>query len=452
MNRKRKINLVKGMKDILPDEQNYWNLIKQKVDKIAYNYGFSRIDTPLVEFTDLFKRTVGEDTDIINKEMYSFITKGGDKLSLRPENTASIVRSYIEHGMLNLSQPVKLYYFGQQFRHDNPQKGRYRQFWQFGFETLGDNDPIIDAQLIAVSYFILKELGLDIEIQINNIGDEESRKNYLKILKQYYNNKKNSLCDICKKRLNKNTLRLLDCKNIKCQELVEDAPQTLDYLNEESRDNFMMVLEYLDELEIVYNLNTKIVRGLDYYNKTIWEIIEKDKGGKLLALGGGGRYDDLVSLLGGREEVSAAGFAIGVERVIISLHKNKIEIPKIKKPDIYVAQLGLEARKEALKLFEYLRKENFRVIENMSKKGLRDQLDIANRKGVKYTLILGQKEINNKTILVRDMESGVQEILDINKIKKEIDKRLSKSVTRSVIKKVKKKKKIVKKKTKKTKK
>ncbi len=445
MARRSKINLVKGMKDILPDEQNYWNLIKERVDKIASVYGFSRLDTPLVEYTDLFKRTVGEETDIINKEMYSFTTKGGDKLSLRPESTASVVRSYIEHGMLNLPQPVKLYYFGQHFRHDRPQKGRYRQFWQFGFEALGDDDPVIDAQLIAISFLLLKELGLDIEIQINSIGDEESRKKYLKVLKQYYNDKKNKLCTDCKKRLTKNTLRLLDCKSSSCQELVEDAPQILDHLNEESRDHFTAVLEYLDDLEVTYNLNSKIVRGLDYYNKTAWEIVEKGDGGKLLALGGGGRYDNLASLLGGRE-TAAIGFAIGVERVILSLHKNKIEIPKIDKPDLYVAQLGLEARKAALKLFEYLRKEDFKVIENMSKKGLKDQMDIANRKGVKYTLILGQKEINDNTVLIRDMESGVQEIVDINKVKKEIQKRLAKSITKSTILKVAKKKVIKKKK------
>ena len=447
MVRKSKINLVNGMKDILPDEQHYWNLIKERVDKIAFVYGFSRLDTPLVEYTDLFKRTIGEETDIVNKEMYSFITKGGNKLSLRPESTASIVRSYIEHGMLNLPQPVKLYYFGQHFRHDKPQKGRYRQFWQFGFEALGENDPVIDAQLIAISYLILKELGLDIEIQINSIGDEESRKTYLKVLKQYYNDKNNKLCADCKKRLIKNTLRLLDCKNSSCQELVEEAPQILDYLNEESRDHFMSVLEYLNDLSITYNLNSKIVRGLDYYNKTAWEIIEKGEGGKLLALGGGGRYDNLVSLLGGRE-TPAVGFAIGVERVILSLHKNKIEIPKIEKPDLYVAQLGLEARKKALNLFEYLRKEDFTVIENMSKKSLRDQIDIAHRKGVKYTLILGQKEINDNTVLIRDMESGVQEIVDIKKVKKEIQKRL----TKSIVLKVQKKKKVIKKRSKKKKK
>lgn len=447
MARKSKISLVKGMKDIMPDEQRYWNLIKKKVDDIAFNYGFSRIDTPVVEFTDLFKRTVGEDTDIVNKEMYSFITQGGDKLSLRPETTASIVRAYIEHGMLNLPQPVKLYYFGPQYRHDKPQKGRYRQFWQLGFETLGSDDSVLDSQSIAISYLILKELGLDIEVQINSIGDDETRKKYFKVLKQYYSDKKNKLCVDCKKRINKNPLRLLDCKNIKCKELAEDIPQIVDYLTEESKNHFMMVLEYLDELDIEYNLNTKIVRGLDYYNKTAWEIVEKGQGGKLLALGGGGRYDGLASLLGGRD-VPAVGFALGVERIILALHKNKIEVPKTDKPDLYVAQLGLEPRKAALKLFEYLRKEGFRVIENMNKKGLKDQMDIANKKGVRFTLILGQKEINDETVLIRDMESGVQEIVDIKKVKREVEKRLNKSIVKRVIIKPKKKKKVMKKKKK----
>ena len=447
MARKSKISLVKGMKDIMPDEQRYWNLIKKKVDDIAFNYGFSRIDTPVVEFTDLFKRTVGEDTDIVNKEMYSFITQGGDKLSLRPETTASIVRAYIEHGMLNLPQPVKLYYFGPLYRHDKPQKGRYRQFWQLGFETLGSDDSVLDSQSIAISYLILKELGLDIEVQINSIGDDETRKKYFKVLKQYYSDKKNKLCVDCKKRINKNPLRLLDCKNIKCKELAEDIPQIVDYLTEESKNHFMMVLEYLDELDIEYNLNTKIVRGLDYYNKTAWEIVEKGQGGKLLALGGGGRYDGLASLLGGRD-VPAVGFALGVERIILALHKNKIEVPKTDKPDLYVAQLGLEPRKAALKLFEYLRKEGFRVIENMNKKGLKDQMDIANKKGVRFTLILGQKEINDETVLIRDMESGVQEIVDIKKVKREVEKRLNKSIVKRVIIKPKKKKKVMKKKKK----
>ncbi len=202
------LQLVKGMKDILPDEQKYWDLIRDKVDNFAHNYGFSRIDTPIVESTNLFKRSVGEDTDIVSKEMFSFETQGKDKVSLRPEGTAGVVRSYIEHGMLNMPQPVKLFYMGPNFRYDKPQAGRYRQFWQFGFEAIGDDDPVIDAQLIIISYQILRELGLDIEIQINSIGDTECRPQYIKAIKQYYQTNKKDLCSECSKRLTKNPLRL----------------------------------------------------------------------------------------------------------------------------------------------------------------------------------------------------------------------------------------------------
>ena len=430
--KKVKVQLVKGMKDILPDEQLYWNLIRTKVENFARNYGFSRIDTPIVEATSLFKRTVGEDTDVVSKEMYSFVSQGGDKLSLRPENTAPVVRSYIEHGMLNLPQPVKLFYIGPQFRHDNPQAGRYRQFWQFGFEAIGDDDPVIDAQMIAISYFILKDLGLDIEIQVNSVGDSASRTEYIKILKKYYQDKKKSLCKDCSLRLNKNTLRLLDCKNKKCQELAEETPQMVDHLSEAGKEHFMAVLEYLDELDIKYSLNPKIVRGLDYYTRTAWEIFEcSGKEGKLNALGGGGRYDDLVNILGGRE-TPAIGFAIGIERVIMKMQEAKVEIDKGRGFDIYIAQLGIEARKKALNLFEDLRRAGFSVSENMSKKGLKDQLEAADKKQVKYTLIMGQKEIADGTILIRDMESGVQEIVDYKKVKAEVRKRLDRNIAKNL--------------------
>lgn len=424
--KKEKVQLVKGMKDILPSEQPYWNFIRERVDALARSYSFQRIDTPVVEFTNLFKRTVGEDTDIVSKEMYSFVTSGGDKLSLRPETTASVVRSYIEHGMVNQSQPVKLFYFGPQFRHDNPQAGRYRQFYQFGFEVIGEDDPIIDAQLIIMSYNLMREFGLDVEVQINSIGDLESRALYIKALKRYYQDKKADLCKDCKIRLNKNPLRLLDCKTKKCQTLADEAPQMLDYLSEDSKNHFMSVLEYLDELDVKYNLNPKIVRGLDYYTRTAWEIVMVGDEGKQLALGGGGRYDELVPQLGGRAETPAVGFAVGIERVIMKMQENKFELPERKNHDLYVAQLGAEARKKSLKLFEELRQAGFDVIENMSKKGLKDQLEIADKKGVCYTLILGQKEISDGTILIRDMQSAVQETVDYNKVVKEVVKRFDK--------------------------
>lgn len=432
--KKEKVQLVKGMKDILPEEQRYWDFIRSRVEQIARNYSFKKIDTPMVEFTNLFKRTVGEETDIVSKEMYSFVTSGGDKLSLRPEGTAGVARSYIEHGMLNLPQPVKMYYFGPQFRHDNPQAGRYRQFWQFGFEAIGDDDPVIDAQLIIISYNILKEFGIDTEVQINSIGDDESRNLYIKALKRYYQDKKADLCKDCKLRLNKNPLRLLDCKIKKCETLAEEAPQMVDYLSEGAKNHFMSVLEFLDELDIKYNLNSKIVRGLDYYTRTAWELVTPGDEGKQQALGGGGRYDNLIGQLGGRP-TPAIGFAIGIERVILKMQELKVELPKTKKYDLYVAQLGVEARKKALQLFEDLRQNGFDVIENMSKKGLKDQLEMADKKGARYTLILGQKEIADGTVLIRDMESGVQETVDYNKIQKEILKRFEKQTKSSKLKK-----------------
>ncbi len=431
MAKKSKIQLVKGMKDILPDEQLYLDFIKSKVGKYANCHGYRRIDTPIVEFTNLFKRTVGEATDIVSKEMYSFTSQGGDKLSLRPENTAGVMRSYIEHGMLNLPQPVKLYYIGPQFRHDKPQAGRYRQFWQLGFEAIGDNEPVVDAQLIAMSFNILKECGIEADIQINSVGDNECRPHYLKALKAYYQSHKKDLCIDCKKRFTKNTMRLLDCKNKKCSNLAENAPKMVDHLCDDCKDHFMLVLEYLDELKIDYTLNQNIVRGLDYYTKTAWEITVKGDKGKLLALGGGGRYDDLSKLLGGRE-TPAVGFAIGIERVLMKMQKKKVSVGNDKYFDAYIAQLGIEARKKALQLFEELKEEDFLVTENMSKKGLKDQLDLANKKNARYTLIMGQKEISDNTVLLRDMESGVQEIVDYKKIKKELKKRLEKNTTKSV--------------------
>ena len=235
--------LVKGMKDIVPAEQLIWDFVREKVKSAARDYGFTRIDTPIVEFTQLFKKSTGEDTDVVSKEMYSFVDQGGDRLSLRPETTPSVVRAYIEHGMLNQPQPVKMFYIGPQFRHDKPQAGRYRQFWQFGFEAIGDVDPIIDAQMIVMNYDILQDLGLDTEVQINSIGDKSCRPKYLKALTQYYKDKKKDLCADCTKRLVKNPLRLLDCKVKGCQELAAVAPQMIDYLCEECNKHFTAVLE-----------------------------------------------------------------------------------------------------------------------------------------------------------------------------------------------------------------
>jgi histidyl-tRNA synthetase len=376
--------------------------------------------------------------------MFAFLDKNGDKVALRPEATPSLVRAYIEHGMFNLPQPVKLFWLGSVFRHDKPQAGRFRQFGQFDLENIGDSSPVADAELIAVAYYFFRELQIEVVIQINSIGCALCRKDYLAKLGDFYKERgrRAKLCYECKKRLIKNPLRLLDCKERRCSEIASEAPQIVDSLCDDCRNHFIKVLEYLDELEVPYNLNPTLVRGLDYYNRTVFEVWpayvpltgadksigegerEDEKGQpRQNALGGGGRYDGLVEYMGGRP-VPASGFAIGIERVILKIKEKSIPLQDEEKGDIFLAQLGEQARRKIMKLFEVLRRTGFNVREAFTKDSLKSQLEIANKMGVKYSLILGQKELMDGTILIRDMESGIQEIIDYKKIVAEIEKRL----------------------------
>ncbi|MBU0597777.1 histidine--tRNA ligase, partial [Patescibacteria group bacterium] len=344
---KKNVQLLRGMKDVLPEDQRYWNFIRQRVCDVARTYSFHRIDPPLLEETQLFVQSVGEDTDIVEKEMYSFQDKSGDSVSLRPEGTAGVARAYIEHGMLNQPQPVKLFYEGPFFRYDRPQAGRYRQFYQFGFEVFGDDHPVIDAQLMMIAHNFYADMGLPVTLQVNSVGGPQCRTSYKKALLDYYKIRKNSLCEDCKNRILKNPMRLLDCKNPDCQLLAQDAPQLIDHLSEEYNEHFVKVLEHVDGLEIPYVLNTHLVRGLDYYTGTVFEIWpEVREGGEgnykpssQSALGGGGRYDMLVKMLGG-QPTPAIGFASGIERLIIELKDKDIKVDKDAKPDVFVAQLG----------------------------------------------------------------------------------------------------------------
>jgi len=423
----RKYQLVKGMNDILPDDQRYWFFIYDVLREIAQEFGYQRIDCPVVENTNLFTRSVGEETDIVSKEMYSFIDRGGEDIALRPEGTAGVVRAYNEHGMVNLPQPVKLYYVGPMYRYDKPQAGRFRQFYQFGFEAIGELEPVLDAQQILIAYKILQRLGINALVQINSIGCSECRPAYQNLIVDFLKNNKNQLCDDCKKRFQKNPLRILDCKEKKCQELLVNLPQTVDNLCENCRSHFVRVLEYLDELEIPYNLNSRIVRGLDYYTRTTFELWEnEEEKGRQNALGGGGRYDNLVEILGGRP-TPAVGFAGGIERIISIMKDKDVSVPKNPEPDVFVAQLGNEARKKILKLMEQLKKAGFTIAESLAKNGIKPQLELANKLGARFSLILGQKEIIDGTILIRDMKGGIQEIINYEKIIQELEKRLGKS-------------------------
>ncbi len=418
--------ILRGFKDILPADQKFWALVRNKAEELARDFGFQRIDTPIIEDTALFVRGVGKTTDIVEKEMFSFLDQHGDSMTLRPEGTAPIARAYVVHGMWNLPQPIKLFNYGPMFRHERPQAGRYRQFTQSGMDVFGDRHPVVDAELIAVCHALFREIGIDAIMHVNSIGDLPSREAYKEHLVNYYRSKRSQICENCKKRLVKNPLRLLDCKEEGCVALRGEAPQIVDFLNEESKNHFVRVLEYLDEMEVPYQLNPHLVRGFDYYTHTVFEAYGTEEGerGAQAAMAAGGRYDGLVEQLGGLP-TPACGFAWGIERVILKLKEKNVPVPEINLPDVFLAQLGEPSRRKMIALFQTLRKEGIRTAENFSRDALKVQLEMANRLGVRYTLILGQKEVLDGTVLIRDMDSGIQEVVDYKKVAVELKKKLS---------------------------
>ena len=451
---KKKVQLLRGMRDILPQEQMYWDYVRGALDQVSRAYGYSRIDVPVVEELQLFKRTIGEGTDVVDKEMYEFETKGEDQVALRPEFTAGIARAFIEHGMMNQPQPVKLWTDGALFRYDRPQAGRYRQFHQGNWEIIGSPQAALDAELIAMGYNFLSDVGLPVTVLINSLGTPDTRKQYVNALKDYLKPHRKQLDETSQERFNKNPLRILDSKDERTQEILEGAPQIVDFLDDESREHFMSVLEYLDESGIPYRLESRLVRGLDYYSHTAFEFVltppevvageatedaaaegvsaevetkvasESSVAG--IALGGGGRYNYLVEQLGGPAGTPAVGMAIGLERVILAIRELKVEIAPEPTADVFLAQIGETARKRALKLFEELRKAGIAVMSNISKNRLSDQLSLASKASAKYTLILGQKEMIDNTIIIRDMAAGSQETIDQEKLVATLQKALKK--------------------------
>jgi histidyl-tRNA synthetase len=407
---------LRGMRDILPDEQPYWERVRRTLSHASQEYNFNRIDVPSVEYLHLFVRSIKEGTDIIDKELYSFTTKGGDRVALRPEFTAGIARAYIQHGMSVLPKPIKLFSTGPVFRYDRPQEGRYRELWQANFDVFGENDPILDAQVIQLAYRVVKELGLkEIEFQVNSIGVPESRKRYEKALVRYLESQRQKLCQNCRERLVTNPMRILDCKEDKCIQLTSQAPQALDFLDDESRAHFKALLEYLDELDLPYTINPRLVRGLDYYTRTVFEIWSSDREGKKYALGGGGRYDNLIQELGG-EPTPAIGFGLGLDRIVLEMKRTQVKPYEAPKPKVFLAQLGDLAKKKSLRLFADLEKNGILVAESFGRGSLKSQLRVANRIGVEVTIILGQKEALDGTAIVKDMISGTQETVKQEKL------------------------------------
>lgn len=424
------VSLIRGMRDLLPADQPYWKKMQETIERVSDAYGFDRIDTPFIEEQSLFVRGVGKVTDIVEKEMFSWETQGGEHVALRPEGTASTVRAYIQHGMLNMPQPVRLWYTGPMFRYERPQAGRFRQHMQAGFECLGESDAVVDAQLIVISHAILKELGLDPIVKINSLGSPESRANYKNALVAFFRSKRNVLTEEDKKRLLKNPLRLLDSKEEHMKELKAEAPQIVDWLDEESKAHFMRVLEYLDEVGVPYQLDPYLVRGLDYYTKTVFEWYASSDDQELAqsALGGGGRYDDLVEQLGGRP-TPAAGFSLGLDRIASRLKELDPALgTQVRKADVFIAQLGEMGKKRALALFEEFRQAGIAVGESFAKSSLKSQMETANRRGARYTLLLGQKEVLDGTVLVRDMDSGTQETFDAKKAVYEMRKKFAANI------------------------
>lgn len=407
----------RGTTDVLPQEQAYWRFIEQNVVNICQRYGYERLDTPTFEDTRLFTRSVGEDTDIVEKQMYTFKDKGGNLVTLRPEGTASVCRAYIEHGMHNLPQPVRLYYLTSVFRYERPQAGRLRQHSQFGCEAIGESDPGLDAEIIDITTQFLYSLGLkNLALQLNSIGCKECRPDYIDAVKEYYTSYRNVLCSDCKRRLLTNPLRLLDCKETDCQRLIDSAPKSVDYLCSDCAGHYHQLREYLTLLEISFQENHRLVRGLDYYTRTVFEI-QPEKTGSQNTICGGGRYDGLIRELGGRS-TPAIGFASGIERIILNLKEQNITVPPLSRTKVFVTYVNANTKYEAIKITASLRKKGINAIQALGNKSLKAQLRQSNKLKVPYNIIVGDQEYKKGTVIVRNMITSEQEVVSIGDLPK----------------------------------
>ncbi len=418
-NKTTEVSSPKGMRDLMNEEYYGFQGFFEKAQEVAIYYGFKPIDTPILEKEEVFTGSIGSDTDIIDKEMYTLKTKGGDHLALRPEHTAALMRAYVEHGMQSMPQPVMFYQYGPVFRHDKPQRGRYRQFWQFDLDCLGNDKSIMDALVVKAGMSILEEAGAtNLTIDINSIGDKECRNVYLKELTSYYKKNINGLPAVDRERLKTNPLRILDSKEEKTKQINENAPDSVSFLCPACKKHFKEVLEYLEEMDIAYNVNKNLVRGLSYYTRTVFEIIEQEGGedGTPLALAGGGRYDYLARHVGSKRDVPAVGISIGVDRIIGASWYKKLSPRILKKPKIYFIQLGPEAKLKSLNIIEILRKAHIPIAQSLSKDSLGSQLAVAEKLSIPHAIIFGLKEALENSVIVRDMGNRSQETVKLNKL------------------------------------
>lgn len=404
------ISIPRGTQDILPGEVEKWQLIEKKARELCERFQYREIRTPIFEQTDLFTRSVGDTTDIVQKEMYTFEDRGGRSLTLRPEGTAAVVRSFVEQKMFgHANQPVKLYYMGPMFRYERPQAGRFRQFVQFGVEALGSADPAIDSEVIALAYSLYQSMGLKkLKLVINSLGDKESRNLHREALINHFHPRIEEFCGDCQGRLEKNPMRILDCKKDRDHELMKSAPSILDFLNDESKIYFDKVQKYLTELQIPFEVDSNLVRGLDYYNHTAFEIMSDAEGfGAITTLCGGGRYNGLVEEIGG-PETPGIGFALSIERFIAALHAEKIELPLTDSIDVYLVALGEEAKDYTVGLLHQLRMAGFSAEKDYLDRKIKAQFKAADRMHAKYVGILGEDELKENKINVKSLATGEQ--------------------------------------------
>ena len=407
------IQAVRGMNDILPDQVGWWQKVENAAREVLENFGYREIRTPVLEKLELFARSIGASTDIVEKEMYAFQDRNGDWLALRPEATASIVRSYVQHGLQSDSAVRKLYEIGPMFRHERPQKGRYRQFHQIDAEVFGSDSPMIDAEMMHMLSLFFERVGISgVVLNINTLGCPECRKTYSEILKDFLTAKAEQLCQDCLRRRQTNPLRVFDCKVEKCQALLESAPMLIDHIDEECRAHFDAVQKYLEKLGTRYEVNPRIVRGLDYYMRTTFEVITGRLGSQN-AIGGGGRYNGLVRDLGG-PDVPAIGFAIGMERLIMLLQQDQSE--EARPPRFFIAGLGEQPRAAAFLLVQQLRGFGLEAEMDYEGRSLKSQMRRADKSGARYVIILGEDEMMRREIQLRDMLIKTQRVLPLDGI------------------------------------